>query len=535
MDADTAAAALSTGVKRGRDMAVATQPLKRRPRREDIDEGLDEHGGPSHLDGVAGPPVIAKAAASCSPAETFVVANSEVVKTALQDDASASWLLAFPPSLTADAAAWERTLRHLAVLEKLHAEEPAAWMRILQVRTRPVYASFSGCTGEELAEMLHLTEYMQLPKQLAARLGMQAEILRLGKRLQSVFSGDEMLLVLESSAALKPAVTAAKERLEAPFAGLGYFCMPRMASVYDGACGFLCDPYPDDSELERLLEEDEDKLIEAADQAGSFVAGQLLVGATRIRDVPRALCRRSGAPAAAAAFQADIPRLNELAALGWSTRCVPTVGYATNSVPILQWWEEHGLGSFFAEAGAGAEHDYDGYCAGQWLAAARGHLAVLRWTVETDNNLEAGLDAVAVEVGHWSVLLYLRESVPGYPKCVDACAIAAGAGDLPMLQYLASQGDPLNVSAVLAAIAQGYTDVLEHLRAWGVSFPDFACTHAAAEGQLATLQWLRAQDPPYPWSAETIEAAEDAGFDEVAAWARAHGCPEPAAALGARA
>jgi hypothetical protein len=532
MDADSAAPALSSGVKRGRDVAVTAQPPKR-PRREGIAEGLDEQGGPSHFDGVAGLPVVAEVAASCSPAEAFVVANSEVVKTALQDEPSASWLLAFPPSFTADAAAWERTLSHLAVLEQLHAEEPAEWMRILQVRTRPMYASISGCSAEDLAELLHLTEYLQLPKQLAARLGMRAEILRLGKRLRSVFTGDEMMSLLESSAALKPAVAIAKEKLEAPLDDVDGIWM---SSVHDGACGFLCDAYPDDDELERLerlVEEDEDVIKDAADKVGSYVVGQLLVGTPAIRDVPRVMRRRSGAPAAVAAYHADIPRLNELAALGWSLCSVPTVGYARNSVPVLEWWDGDGIAAFFADAGAGAEFDFEGYDAGQRLAAARGCLSALRWTVETGNALELGLDAVAVEAGHWGSLLFLREAVPHYPRSERACAIAAGAGDLPMLQYLASQGDRLGKRVVVAAIAHGYTDVLEYLRAQGAPFPEPVCRYAAMWGQLETLQWLRAQDPPYPWSAATIEAAEGAGFYEVAAWARAHGCPEPAAALAA--
>jgi hypothetical protein len=287
----------------------------------------------SSSSGVSEPSFAAELPSSCSPAEAFVVANSEVFKTALQDEPSASWLLAFPPSSTADAAAWERTLCHLAVLEKLHAEEPAEWMRILQVRTRPMYASISGCSGEELAELLHQVEYLQLPKPLAARLSMHAEILRLKRRPRSVFTAWDMLQVLESSHVLKPAVATAKEELHAPFADVDYIWM---SSVYDGACGFLCDPYPDALGRPIIEMADEAAVKDAADKVGSFVAGQLLVGA-KFRDVPLALCRRNGAPAVVAAYNRDIPLLTALKARGWSLCSVPTVGYATNCVPVLQW------------------------------------------------------------------------------------------------------------------------------------------------------------------------------------------------------
>jgi len=120
---------------------------------------------------------------------------------------------------------------------------------------------------------------------------------------------------------------------------------------------------------------------------------------------------------------------------------------------------------------------------------------------------------------------FLCGEVDGYPRSGRACRIAAGAGRLRILRHLVSQRYPFDPRVVAAAAAGGRIAVLKYAQSRGVAFPVNVCDVAAGEGRLKTLQWLRSGAEPFPWGASTIRSAEAAGHSEVAAWARANGCP----------
>ena len=113
-------------------------------------------------------------------------------------------------------------------------------------------------------------------------------------------------------------------------------------------------------------------------------------------------------------------------------------------------------------------------CVGEYPLSAAGHLEVLRWA---------------------------RVHEPPCPWHDQACVAAAGAGHREVLLWLYENGCPLGGAETTAACARA--------------------------GDLDTLQWLR-KEARCPWDATTLFEAAHGGHEQLGAWARAEGCPEPA-------
>ena len=138
------------------------------------------------------------------------------------------------------------------------------------------------------------------------------------------------------------------------------------------------------------------------------------------------------------------------------------------------------------------------------LAAQAGHLQVLRWLFSQSMRPVAWhprTTYVAAAAGHLEVLQWARAHEPPCPWHDQACVAAAGAGHREVLLWLYENGCPLGGAETTAACARA--------------------------GDLDTLQWLR-NEARCPWDATTLFEAMHGGHQQLEAWARAQGCPEPA-------
>jgi len=126
------------------------------------------------------------------------------------------------------------------------------------------------------------------------------------------------------------------------------------------------------------------------------------------------------------------------------------------------------------------------------------------------------------------LLQWARAQDPPCPWNQEACRSAAAHGKLGILQWLRSQAPPCpwGFSVCKSAAALGRLEVLQWLRSQDPPCPwsPATCIAAAENGHFEVLKWLRAQVPPCPWNAYVIV---EAATEEITAWARANSCPEP--------
>jgi hypothetical protein len=105
----------------------------------------------------------AEASRMLEQATAFMNAHSETW-IASMDDPEAKWQGCLPEDMT-EAQAADLLLRLSAL-----ASQPLHDFAIFHVRNRPLFRSLGVCTDADLALMLHLAEYLQLPKTLAMKL-----------------------------------------------------------------------------------------------------------------------------------------------------------------------------------------------------------------------------------------------------------------------------------------------------------------------------------------------------------------------------
>jgi len=480
-------------------------------------------GGVTSTDGVCdlGHPDSLRALVSARQplVEPFVVAQSAVVRTALEDDPTSNWIFALPP-FTADFP-FERCIDLLGALERLYGQSVLSLdpFRICRIRNEPLFPVLAGSSDSDLAQLRLLTEYLQLPKELAGRLDLHGDCLtQLGKseaagdgRLSDYICGSAALNMLLNDTAVAAVAAALGRggRTSYPLAAIvgrrtGAARQARLDALRSshflpGLCG---DSLPPGSTPE---------------ERALHVAGLVAAKHPFPADPPPV---GMNAPACVAAGLGRVEELAALAAAGWWLCLHATARAAAHGqIAVLDWLADNGR---FRPA---PTH-------GDWSiaeeAAAEGQLLVLQWIHDKGHPLPPTVATVAVEGGYTDIIDWL--ATLGWNWHTDLCTAAAGMGHLLMLQRLRAHGCPLASKAMQLAAGRGYLDIVQWLAAqpgapaWNAE----VCAAAAFCGRLDLLQWLRGQEPPCPWDASTISTAQACGHAHVVAWAIAHGCPDEA-------
>jgi hypothetical protein len=452
--------------------------------------------------------------------EAFVMTHSAVVRAAFDDDPATCWIVALPP-FTADLP-FERCIDQLAVLDRLYGQSVQSLdpFRICRIRSEPLFPVLACCSESDLAQLRLLTEYLQLPKELASSLDLHnACMIQLGKsdaardgRLSDYICG---------SAALKPLLDAAVASFAAATHKGAYspwsvcsVTYPRMGSSRDAALdalfashflpGLCGDPLPEGS-----TPESEVVYVGALASAGHRIPAR----PPRTIDI---------GPCSAAAALGRVEALAALVAAGWSLgdcRNIIALAAVGGHVSVLQWLVDSGH-----LVPASNAHCPDIMTE----AASKGRLAVLEWFCNRGAELPHIVCAAAAHWGHLHIVEWLITR--GWVWTAEdslACSGAARFGHLPLLRLLCANGCPCDVVACYEAAGAGHLHILQWLaaQAGAPAWDENVCAAAAANGHLGVLQWLRAQHPPCPWDSTTIERAYSS---EVVAWARENGCPERA-------
>jgi len=300
-----------------------------------------------------------------------------------------------------------------------------------------------------------LVEYLQLPKELVARIDQHAAAAKhLGKPDSS-----QLLDALRDDELLAPLLHAAAWQLRDLPCG---FC-ERLTARSD----FLRGMCADDLKLDATGQEQQ--LLHAA---GRVAAGHPLPEGFVARLGPH------GFVCAVAAFLGRLDQLLQLEAEGWALDDVACAGAAAagGHLEMIRWLAGRGrvpTASF------------------TYAAAAHGHMHVLEWAAANGCAAPANACLEAAVAGHMHVLRWLLEAQPRpWDESLDVhcCRHAAQRGDLPMLQLL---------------------------RAHGCPWDSRTCDAAARGGHCHILAWVRGQDPPCPWSADICTAAAAAGSLEA--------------------
>jgi len=121
----------------------------------------------------------------------------------------ASWLLCFegcPVPL-------ERALVVLRLLARLHAAPPAPARRVLRVLERPLEDCLSSVSRADLAAMVQVADYLQLPKALVARVTQH----RAARALRVAFASTADLLAAVRDGPLRPLLRTSLAALPDPF------------------------------------------------------------------------------------------------------------------------------------------------------------------------------------------------------------------------------------------------------------------------------------------------------------------------------
>ncbi|AGO85343.1 Ankyrin repeat domain containing protein [Pandoravirus salinus] len=162
------------------------------------------------------------------------------------------------------------------------------------------------------------------------------------------------------------------------------------------------------------------------------------------------------------------------------------------------------------------------------IAAARGHLDVLRFAHEKGTRWGRDTCAAAARGGHLEVLKYAHERGCAWDH--STCAAAAKGGHLACLQYAHTYGCPWYERTVLQKAGKyGRLDCLR----WAVEhgcridnnpFATVILCDAARRGHLDVVSYL-VNDTACPLSACAAEAAADGGHLDVLRCLREAGCP----------
>jgi hypothetical protein len=423
----------------------------------------------------------------------FLRARSAVLVAALEDDPATSWVQALPPP-SAELSP-ERCVELLAAMQRLLGEEHGPF-RICHIRHQPLFDALAGCTITDLAQQRFLVEYLQLPKELVARIDQYAVA---AKHLGTPDSS-WLFETLCDNVVLAPLLVAAASQLRGLPCG---FC-ERLTGRPDflrGMCG---------DNLQLHITEQEQQLLHAA---GRVAAGH---------PMPEGLVKLLGAHGfvcSVAAFLGRLEQLLRLEAEGWVLDDVSCAGAAAagGNLEMIRWLAGRGRVPFEVFTYAAATH---------------GHLHVLQWAAANGCAAPANACLEASFAGHMHVLRWLVETQPRpWDEALDVhcCRFAARRGDLPMLQLLRAHGCPWDAKTCDAAARKEHCHILAWVRGQDPPCPWNAdiCTAAASAGSLASLQWLRAQEPPCPWDEAACSAAAGSGALAVLQWLRAQDPPCP--------
>jgi hypothetical protein len=116
----------------------------------------------------------------------------------------------------------------------------------------------------------------------------------------------------------------------------------------------------------------------------------------------------------------------------------------------------------------------------------------------------------------------------GCPLEPLTCACAVEFGDLDVLMFLREEREcPWDAWTTAVAAMSGRTETLRWAHDNGCpSVGRWIVECAAMRGDMPTLRWA-IEDAKFEWSPWALAYASREGHEEVAAWARARGCPEP--------
>lgn len=182
------------------------------------------------------------------------------------------------------------------------------------------------------------------------------------------------------------------------------------------------------------------------------------------------------------------------------------------------------------------------------VAAAGGHLEILRWARAQGCGLSPRVCRYAVQGGHLNTLKWTWKE--GYPLDQDTCALAAENGHLEVLKWAREKGCSWDERTCSGAACGGHLEVLMWARSQGCRWSKETCELAAMQGNIAILMWARREGCPWDartcsfaglgghldtlrwmkaqkceWDEDTCACAAQGGHLEILRWARSQGCP----------
>jgi hypothetical protein len=406
---------------------------------------------------------------NASTLPSFFTRHSGVVREALARDPEAPWVQILLP---AQATPLEEFMRPLKVLEALLGEPPAPPMAVFLIRTQPLSTVLARCSGQDLANLAKLIDYLQLPHTLRLRVVQQcAAATQLGRscaahdtplleflRMNGIMS--EMLdtelsdieAKLGAMVARTPAVgeqrtafseglcgdpflestddtTPAEKQLRAVWHTVGRIISRRplvrgMSAEYKGDAfpSAVAAAFGYTDELLALLEDDwtvDDTIVHREAFKGNM-------------PLLRAMCSSAG-------FRCDQPTLEAVAVAGARNGCVDTLKLAARQgmIPAQAWVAAARAGHLSTVQYLWEEANPGHRCelAHLGTAAAAGHLHILKYLVTLPNvELRGAKERILSEAqtrGNWHPLVVSWAEKMDCPLSTEA--ITPAAASLPAL------------------------------------------------------------------------------------------------------
>ena len=154
-------------------------------------------------------------------------------------------------------------------------------------------------------------------------------------------------------------------------------------------------------------------------------------------------------------------------------------------------------------------------------AAEGGHLELLQWLRANGCPWNEKTCKEAAGGGHLECLEWARTN--GCPWNEETCTYAAEGGHLECLKWARTNGCPWDTETCVGAAMNGHLECLKWARTNGCLWDEETCAYAAEGGHLECLKWARAND--CPWDERTCAFAAGSGQLECLKWARANDCP----------